>query len=86
MAIVIGVVGIFIGFTGIIISWIALTKVQTLSVQFVQAHIQGLRTEISKYSVTINSLTTKVAILEKKIIQADRANEDKITSNQASTH
>ena len=90
MAIIIGITGLVMGVAGIIIGWVALTKVQTLSVEFVKAHIQGLRTESAKNSAAINSLTTKLALLEKNKSNADAATGEehigKTPPPQASTH
>lgn len=65
MAIIIGITAIVIGIAGTIVAWIALTKAQALSVEFVKAHIQGLRTETAKNTATLTALINKVAALEK---------------------
>ena len=85
MAIIIGIVGMVVGVTGIIIGWVALTKVQTLSVAFVKAHIQGLRTESAKNTATINLLINRLAILENNNNKAENTQEDE-TTTQVSTH
>jgi len=59
---VIGAIGMAVGFTGIIIGWVALTKVQALSVTFVKPHIQGLRTKTAKNSAAINTLINKLLV------------------------
>ncbi|MEQ8194115.1 MAG: hypothetical protein RIB59_06475 [Rhodospirillales bacterium] len=71
MAIIIGITAIVIGIAGTIVAWIALTKVQALSVEFVKAHIQGLRTETAKNTATLNALINKVAALERSQAKSD---------------
>lgn len=90
MATIIGIVGMVIGIAGVSIAWIALTKVQALSVMFVKAHIQGLRTETAKNSAAINTIINKLAIMDKsksnaEIAEADKSKED-IAPPSSSTH
>lgn len=87
MAIIIGVVGMIVGVAGIIIGWVALTKVQALSVAFVKSHIQGLRTETAKNTAAINTIVNRLAVLDKaqSSAKADES-ETKIPPPAASAH
>jgi xanthosine utilization system XapX-like protein len=76
MATIIGIVGMVIGIAGVTIAWIALTKVQALSVMFVKAHIQGLRTETAKNSAAINTIINKLAVIEKSKSSASMNEKD----------
>ena len=87
MGIVIGVIGIIVGIAGVIVGWVALTKVQTLSVAFVKSHIQGIRIETAKNSTKINMIINKLEILEKANSKADDTDKgEAISGAQASTH
>lgn len=87
MAVIIGIIGMVMGLAGIIIAWIALTKVQTLSVMFVKAHIHGLRTEMAKNSAAVNTIINKLAVLERAKNKAESSAENKGKEPpQASTH
>ena len=87
MAIVIGIIGMVVGITGIIIGWIALTKVQALSVAFVKSHIQGLRTETAKNSAAMNTIINKLAIMEKTKAKAESSSANTTAGDTpTSTH
>ena len=55
---------------GIFVAALALRKVQSLTVEFVKAHVQGIRTDTAKQAIEIKNLTQKIAKLEATAKQA----------------
>ena len=64
MAYLLGGTAFLTALAGILVAIVALRKVQALTLEFVKAHVQGIRNDTAKQTMELKTLSQKVAKLE----------------------
>ena len=70
MVYLLGGVAFITAISALLVAIISMRKVQVLTVEFVKAHVQGIRTDAAKQTMDIKVLTQKLEQLERAAAKA----------------
>lgn len=76
MAYLIGGVAFFMAISALLVAIVALRKVQALTVEFVKAHVQGIRTDAAKQTMDMKVLTQRIDKMERAAAKARIQTQD----------
>jgi hypothetical protein len=71
-----GGVAFITAISALLVAIISMRKVQILTVEFVKAHVQGIRTDAAKQTMDIKVLTQKLEKLERAAAKSRTQSED----------
>jgi hypothetical protein len=76
LAYLIGGVAFFMAISALLVAIVALRKVQALTVEFVKAHVQGIRTDAAKQTMDMKVLTQRIDKMERAAAKARIQTQD----------
>ena len=76
MAYLIGGVAFIMAISALLVAIVALRKVQALTVEFVKAHVQGIRTDAAKQTMDMKVLTQRIDKMERAAAKARIQTQD----------
>jgi hypothetical protein len=76
LAYLIGGVAFIMAISALLVAIVALRKVQALTVEFVKAHVQGIRTDAAKQTMDMKVLTQRIDKMERAAAKARTQTQD----------
>jgi len=76
LAYLIGGVAFIMAISALLVAIVALRKVQALTVEFVKAHVQGIRTDAAKQTMDMKVLTQRIDKMERAAAKARIQTQD----------